>query len=94
METHITFHHNGDLAALRDAEPTMLADVLKWIGNRLGAYTVFDVFVGTRVPADAPPHRIQGWLEWNIHARTSFIAPTFVVGAIQREVGAQTEFHS
>lgn len=94
METQITFHHNGDLAALRDAEPTMMADVMKWIANRLGAYRVFDVYVDTRVPADALPHRSPGWLEWQIHARAYRDTPPFVCGAIQREVGAQTEFHS
>lgn len=93
METQITFYHNGDLASLRDAEPTMMADVMKWITDRFG-YRAFDVYVGTRVPADAPSRRSLGWLEWHIHARAYHDTPPFVVCAIQREVGAQTEFHS
>jgi len=51
------------------------------------------IFKNERVPADAPPYKHPGWLEWGIFYEYKDGGRLYV-GAIQRTIGAEIEFHS
>ena len=66
-------------------EPAMLAAILakttRWVGDR----TVINVSIGER--------REGGWLEGFMHVRP-YSGSNFYLACIQREEGAEFEFHS
>ena len=78
------------------AEAGMLSDVLAMVPRQLaGDSNVMTVTIDVqrRMPADAPPYKHPGWVEYGVTFRHTDSKPFFIM-AIQRELGAKTEFHS
>jgi hypothetical protein len=74
------------------SEPEMLMDVLNRVRQYQRAGSV-DIFVRSRVPMDAPAYKDPGFAEYLVVVK--FVdGGKLTVGAIQRQPGAPTEFHS
>lgn len=54
---------------------------------------LIDVYPQERIPTDAPAYKSPGWLEWIINIKYHG-GGRLTIGALQREVGAEYEFHS
>jgi len=72
-------------------ELPFLGDVLAKIGEYPYA-AVAEVYCRERTPATAEAYLHPGWIEWLVAIRFGDSALT--LGAIQRHVGAKSEFHS
>lgn len=71
----------------------MLDAVLHKCARHLPQAKLIDVYPQERVPADAPAYKNPGWLEWGISITYRGGGGLFI-GAIQRKVGAEFEFHT
>jgi hypothetical protein len=69
-----------------------IAKRIKWMRSG-GNVKKVTIFKNDRVPADAPPYKNPGWLEWGILYEYK-TGGRLYVGAIQRTIGAAIEFHS
>lgn len=78
--------------AFAASEPFMLSTVLARAANWANAESIL-ILCNPRVPADAPAHQNPGWLEYAM--RVNFKGGGGItIGAIQRQIGAEVEFHS
>jgi hypothetical protein len=76
------------------AEPAMLHDVITNMARHVSENVVtIEIIVSPRVPADAPAYKHPGWCEYLCHIRYANQG-RLTIGAIQRQDGAATEFHS
>lgn len=66
------------------AEPDMLTDVIVKASSFKDSQIVVEPFKRNSV----------GWLEWHIEVKNSISGRTLTIGAIQRRMGAKTEFCS
>jgi hypothetical protein len=69
-----------------------VANRIKWM-RRGGNVKKVTIFKNDRVPADAPAYKNPGWLEWGILYEYKLGGQLFV-GAIQRTIDSDVEFHS
>lgn len=79
---------NPDMIALDNA--MLMACIAKCA--QYESATAFTFYVNARVPADAPPYKFPGWLEFGINIQ--FGERRLFLGAIQRQPFAPIEFHS
>ena len=87
---HVEVH--GDLGEAGCNNPQLLDACLRRI-KRYEHLKKANLFLSPRVPADAPPHKHPGWCEY-LMVLTFESGCRLTVGVIQRQPGANIEFHS
>lgn len=87
---HVEVH--GDLGEAGCNNPQLLDACLRRI-KRYEHLKKVNLFLSPRIPADAPPHKHPGWCEY-LMVLTFESGCRLTVGVIQRQPGANIEFHS
>lgn len=74
-------------------DSTMLGAVMKRVAGLAPACNVIDIYPQERSPLDAPAWKHPGYLEWTM--RLHYHGGLWItMGCIQREPGAEIEFHT
>lgn len=76
-----------------DLDDGMMNAVLVRLGWHIQQAELIDIYPQLRVPEDAPAWQSPGWLEWIIHIKYHG-GGKLTIGAIQRNLDAEFEFHS
>lgn len=71
----------------------MLQTVMVRVARHIPNARFIDIYTQSRVPLDQPAYKHPGWLEWIIKI-TYNNSCVITIGAIQRQIGAEYEFHS
>lgn len=79
--------------AYSEQEPAMLAAVLARAARWAHSAESILIHCNARVPANAPPHKSPGWLEYGMRVNYKG-GGGITIGAIQRSIDAEIEFHS
>lgn len=71
----------------------MLYAVMARMVRHVPNTSAIDVYPQERVPLDAPAYKHPGWLEWIVRLKYHS-GVEMTIGCIQRQPGAEFEFHS
>lgn len=82
-----------EVVSIQLAEPALLADCLAKLAQYSHNAVQARIVCQERVPQDAPAHRQHGWCEYLLCLEFRD-GGSLIMGAIQRTLGAKTEFHS
>lgn len=94
IDIHASVNSPDEFASLMtetEAQAKAHAHIERMDNGRL--YQV-DIFMQPRIPLDAPEYKHPGWLEWLLVYRWEGSDSKLTVGMIQRQPGAEFEFHS
>lgn len=76
-----------------ELQEQMLTEVMSKCARHLPQAKTIEVYTAERIPADAPPYKNPGWLEWGILV-TYHGGGRLMIGAIQRTPDSKFEFHT
>lgn len=76
-----------------ELDKVMLGAVLAKCAQYASEPYLISIHATERIPDDAPAYRNPGWIEWSM-VLTHEGRQRLVIGAIQRSLGCEVEFHT